>query len=188
MLSAYPALPAAQDDREDTIFRRFLAQPKSTATRMAMFEVPVALRPQTDSQAEIEENLGLNYVVSIRPRNRVFSSIGFNLGRMEWIPSAPEIASADVKQFDVTQNFNFWIQRALIIHFGIGLGLLDSLVVFANRDIEHNVVPYIPVQAGLAVPLGQTLFVGIRIVHTPFFGDGPVVGTTRLLAGAGFTY
>ncbi len=155
---------------------------------MAMFEVPVALRPQTDSQAEIKENVGINYVLSILPRNRIFGSLGFNLGRMEWIPSAPEIASADVKQFDVTQNFNFWIQRVLIIHFGIGLGLLDSLVVFANRDIEHNVVPYIPLQVGLAVPLGQTMILGIRIVTTPFFGDGPVVGTTRLLAGAGFTF
>jgi hypothetical protein len=182
------ARAGAQERGNDSIFQRFSREQSFTSTRMAMFEFPVALRPQTSPDAEIVENVGLNYLHAFFPQNRAFISLGFHLARLEWKPRAPEIASEEVKQFDLTQNINFWIKRSLIISFGYGLGLMDGLVVFANGDFEHNLVPYIPLQLGVTVPLGERLFFGLHVMHAPFFGHGPVVGSTRLTAGFGFSY
>jgi hypothetical protein len=178
----------AQERRDDSIFQRFSREQTYARTRMALFELPVVLRPQTSPDAEIVEHVGLNYLHGFFPQNRVFLSLGFNLARMEWKPLAPEIASEEVKQFDVTQNINFWVRRLLIISFGYGLGLMDGLVLYADGGFEHNLVPYIPVQLGVTVPLGERLFLGLHVMHAPFFGHGPVVGSTRLTAGFGFSY
>ncbi len=180
--------PAQALEDNDTIFRRFAAPPRGPTTRLALLEVPVAIRPQTDSQAEVRENLGLAYTMGFRPRNRAFGAIGVSIARMEWEPTDEKIAVADVKQLDVTQSVNFWLGRVLVLSFGFGVGILDSLVVFEDGSFEHNVVPYLPLQLGVLAPLGDRLFVGLRAVQTPYFGDGHVTGHARLLFGLGWTY
>ncbi len=188
VLAALPLLALAQGAQDDSIFQRFAGRQEQRVTRMAMLEVPVALRPQTFPDAEIEENLGLGYTLSFQPENRVFTSLGIHLARMEWRPRDPNIDFIDVKQLDVTQSLNFWVERAFTISIGLGIGILDGLAVFADGRFDHEVVPYIPVRIGVAVPLSRRLYAGLRLAVTPFFADAPVRGSTRLLFGLGLAY
>jgi hypothetical protein len=38
------------------------------------------------------------------------------------------------------------------------------------------------------VVLGNSVFVGLTVASTPFFGTGPVAGQSRLSLGLGWTY
>ena len=182
-------LALAQNSSQDqSIFRRFSDEPETPGSRMGIYEIPVYLRPQTNPDAEIVENLGLNYVRSFFPGSIIFTSLGFNFARMAWRPDNPAIQTEEVKQFDLTFAYNIWIKRSMIVSLGAGLGLMDGLVVNSDGSFHHNLVPYIPMQLGWILPLGGDLRVSLRWVHAPYIGSGPVLGNTRLLAGLGFVY
>jgi hypothetical protein len=180
--------PATQAPDDTPIFRRFAAPQRPTSTRLTVLEVPVTLRPQTDADAPVDENLGLGYELGVQPGNRLFGSVAFTLGRMEWRPSDPAVVSAEVKQFDVSQSLNFRAGRRVLIGVGLGLGVLDSLVVRADGSFEHNVVPYVPFRLGLGLFLGDSLLVSLRLAVTPFFAEGHAVGQSRVLLGLGWTH
>lgn len=173
---------------QEPIFRRFVAAPTRQERRLRIFELPVALRPQTDPLAEASEHTGLGYEVGFRPFDRIYSSLGANWARMAWRPSDPTLAAAEVKQFDVYQSLNFHAGRHVVIGLGLGLGVLDSLVVTTDGRFAHHVVPYVPVRLGVGTIIGDSVWLGLRVVATPFFGGGPTVGQSRLLLGLGWTY
>lgn len=187
------ALPAtlapAQDSSQDrSIFRRFSEEPETPGYRMGIFEIPVYLRPQTNPNADIVENIGINYVRSFFPGSLIFTSLGFNFARMEWRPENPAIESEEVKQFDITLAYNAWIKRSMIVSVGAGLGLMDGLVINSDGSFHHSLVPYIPLQLGWILPIGSDLRVSLRWAHTPYLGSGPVLGNSRIFAGVGFVY
>ena len=183
----YPPLLPAQEGEDIPIFQRFSNTRQSSPTRLTVFELPVALRPQNYSDAEIEENLGLGYFVAVAPQRQVFSSFGFSWGRMEIRPTNPEVDLIDIKQVDVTQNLNFWLWRTFTVSLGAGLGIMDSLVMLSGGGFEHEVVPYIPLRIGLAIPIGRTVTIALTAVLTPFLGSGAGSGSTRLMLGVGLS-
>lgn len=188
MLGCLEGLALAQQQEQGSIFRRFSRGREGSFSRMVMLEFPVKLRPQTFADAEIVENVGIGYVISVFPERQVFTSIGLNWGRMEWRPTNPEYDFIDVKQFDITQSLNIWFWRTIVFNMGVGLGLMDALVVFSNGRFEHEVLPYIPLQLGVSVPLSKSFWLGLRVTHSPWFGDAALSGNTRLLAGFGFSF
>lgn len=179
---------AAREHGENPIFRRFTPERKTVTNRMAMFEFPVLLRPQTYSGAEVRENLGVGYVLALFPKNQVFTAVGINWARMEWRPSNPEVEVINIKQLDISQSLNFWLWRKFVIGLGAGFGIMDSLTLLSGGGVEHQIVPYVPLQVGLVIPLGGRLHFGLRLVHTPFMGSGAASGTTRLLFGLGGSF
>jgi hypothetical protein len=185
---AVPPGASAQLKSDEPIFRRFNAPPSRSESRMRMFEFPLALRPQTDPDAEVHENKGIGYLVAVQPFNRVFASVGFNFARLSWKPTDPTINRVEVKQLDVFQSVNFTIGRRFVIDFGLGIGVLDGLVTKGDGTFEHNLVPYIPLRLGLSLILWNKVFVALRGVGTPFFGEGHEVGHSRLLLGLGWSY
>lgn len=180
--------PAAQMQSDESIFRRFTTPPRRSEARLRIFEIPAAVRPQTDSQAEVHENLGIGYTVAVLPFNRAFASVGFDFTRIAWTPTNPEVISATVRQLAVHQNLNFWLGRTFIVGVGLGLGVMDGLVVKRDGTFEHNLVPYIPVRLGLGLMIRDRVYVGLRAVAVPFFGEGHEVGQSRLLVGFGWAY
>lgn len=186
-LALAPPQLLAQTGGDQPIFRRFSSPPRRSVTRLRMLEVPVALRPQTDPDAKVHENVGLGYLVGFQPFNRVFTTGAVTFGRMSWTPSDPAVASAKATQLDASQGINFWLGSVFSLGFELGLGVLDSLVVNTDGTFEHNLVPYIPVRLGLMAALGDRVFLGLRLATTPFFGEGHVTGQSRLLFGIGWT-
>jgi hypothetical protein len=65
---------------------------------------------------------------------------------------------------------------------------MDGLVVKRDGTFEHNLVPYIPVRLGLGLMIRDRVYVGLRAVAVPFFGEGHEVGQSRLLVGFGWAY
>ncbi len=182
-------LAQAQDYSPDQpIFRRFSEEPETPGSRMGIFEIPVYLRPQTNSDADIVENIGINYVRSFFPGSLIFTSLGFNFARMKWRPKNPSIESEEVKQFDIILSYNAWIKRSMIVSMGAGLGLMDGLVINSDGSFHHNLVPYIPLRLGWILPIGSDLRISLGWAHTPYLGSGPVLGNSRLFAGVGFVY
>ena len=189
ILTAYaPPRLAAQAREEAPIFRRFSREREPVTYRMGMFEFPVLLRPQTYSGAEVRENLGLGYVLAFAPKNQVFIAIGINWARMEWRPSNPEVEVIEIKQIDISQSLNFWLWRTFAIGLGAGIGVMDTFVLLSGGRAEHQIVPYVPLQVGLVIPVGARLHLGLRLVHTPFMGSGAASGNTRLLIGVGGSF
>ena len=187
-LAVAPSWAAAQLKSDEPIFRRFNSPPARTESRMRMFEFPLVLRPQTDPGAQVHENKGIGFLVAGQPFNRVSVSLGFNFARLSWKPSDPAIERAEVKQLDVFQSLNFWLGRRFVIDVGLGLGVLDGLVTNVDGRFEHNLVPYVPLRLGLSLVLGNRVFVALRGVGTPFFGQGHELGHARLLLGLGWSY
>lgn len=183
-----PGEEAWAREKDDSIFRRFSEKREHISNRFRLFEVPVAIRPQTNADAEIQENLGFGYVQGFFPRNPIFISFGISAARLEWLPEDPEITSVNVKQFDLTQSLNFRIKRLFVLSFGLGLGIMDGLVLYPDGTFDHQLLPYIPVQFGAVVPMGDTLLLSLRAVHTPFFGSGDVIGHSRVVLGLGYYY
>lgn len=187
MGTAAPYLEA-REHGESPIFRRFSKNRETVTNRMVMIEVPVLLRPQNYSDAEILENLGLGYVLALSPKNQVFTAIGLNWARIEFKPSNPEVQVIDVKQIDISQSLNFWLWRTVAIGLGAGFGIMDTFVILAEGTAEHQTVAYVPLQIGLIVPLWGRVSLGLRLVHTPFMGSGAASGNTRLLFGIGGSF
>ncbi|HKI97368.1 MAG TPA: hypothetical protein VKB51_02725 [bacterium] len=188
MAAVAPAQVWAQAEGNAPIFRRFSTPPSRTETRLLMFEVPVALRPQTDPQAEVTQNQGIGFRIAALPFNRVFGTVGMDFARVRWTPSDPGVSSTEVRTLDANQEVNFWVGHHVIVGFGIGLGILDSLVQKTNGRFEHNLVPYIPVRLGVDLSLWDKVFVGLRAVATPFFATGVEAGHSRLLLEVGWAY
>jgi hypothetical protein len=189
---AVPVLVRAQSDSGETpIFRRFTSPPERSETRLRLFEVPLRLRPQTDPQAKVTQDQGFGYTVAALPFNRVFASVGVNFARVRWTPTEPGFSSSEVRTLDVHQDLDFWLWRRLVLSLGLGLGIMDGLVVKADGGFQHNLIPYIPVRIGLDVVLWQEVFVGLRVVAVPFFGQDNQdyeIGHSQLLLSAGWAY
>ncbi len=65
---------------------------------------------------------------------------------------------------------------------------MDTFTVLSNGQVEHHIVPYIPFRLGLAVPLGERVMLGLRLVHSPYIGKGAASGNTRLALGVGLRF
>lgn len=183
------ALQAQEVSEDEPIFRRFQLSRKVRKSWQAVFEIPVALRPQSDDNAEIIKNFGFNYVSSFRPNNRWYLSRSLGISKMEWISSDPNVRRVKVRTFDMTFLVNRVFDGLLVTSFGAGLGLMDGLVEFAEPGgFSERLEPFIPIQFGLAVRLGDTFQLGLKVSHFPFFRQEPVIATTRVLIGVGFSY
>lgn len=190
ILALLPFRAAAQEkESQESIFQRFALSRKVPKIGQRLFEFPVALHPQTDSNAEINKNLGFNYISSGRPDNRWYLSSSLGFSKMEWVPSDPNIDLVKVRTFDWSFLVNRLSAGWLVTTFGLGIGLMDGLVKHAEPGrFSERLEPFIPVHFGLAARLGNTVQVGLKVVHFPFFRQNPVIGTTRLLVGLGFSY
>lgn len=188
LIGSAPPHLAAQESGGKPIFRRFSRTREPVTSRMGLIEFPVLLRPQTYADAEVRENLGLGYVLAKSPKNQVFTAFGINWARMEFLPSNPEVVVIDIKQIDLSQSLNFWLWRTFVISLGAGIGIMDTFVILSEGTAEHQIVPYVPLQFGLIIPLRSRLSIGLRLVHTPFMGSGAASGNTRLLFGLGGSF
>ena len=186
-LSASPA-GAFASGHDGNIFQRYAAGNNLTRSQQILVEVPTALRPQTDPDAEIRENLGVNYVYSEWPAKKSYGSLGFSLARSKWNPSDPNLQVAEISQMDIFASINIRTFSWLYINWGFGLGLLDGIVTRTDGTFSHALVPYIPFHLGAVAPVTSFLSFSYRTVYTPFIGDGPVVGTARTWLGIGYNY
>lgn len=184
------ALAQAQEmGEEETIFRRFQLTRKVRKTEQKLFEIPVALHPQSDSDARIKKNFGFNYISSGRPDNRWYVSSSIGISKMEWEPSDPNINLVKLRTFDWSFLVNRLFSGWLVYSFGLGLGIMDGLIVYAEPgQFSERLEPFIPIHLGLGARLGDTVQVGLKLSHFPFFRQKPAIATTRLLFGIGFSY
>ena len=188
---AAPALAQQEQGNPDTppIFRRFALTREKPRFWQALFEFPVALRPQGQPDAEIEKNLGLNYVISFRPNNRFYFSRSLGFTRMEWVPKDSAQRRVKVKTFDTTLILNRLFKSTFVLSFGLGLGVMDGLITFKDeRNFQPRLEPFFPIQLGLAVRLGESFQVGLKFSHFLFFRSDPIISNSRLLLGLGFNY
>ena len=179
----------AQDGQDETIFRRFAETRQRPKFRQILLEIPVALRPQTQPDAEILRNQGLTFVDSLRPQHRFFISRSIGLGRMEWAPKAASVERIKVKTLDISTILNFNLRNPLLLHMGFGFGIMDGLVIFTDeRNFETRLEIFIPFQVGVSLALGEAFQVGIKFVHSNFFRTDPVISVGRTLIGFGFNF
>lgn len=186
-LLGWDALPAAGQET-DTVFRRFDSGLQVAKIWQRSIEVPVYLRPQTDPDSEIVSNTGLNYVVSYRPENRIYFSRSFGYAKMEWEPKDGDVNSVRVIQFDITEIVNFTLFHTVVVNFGLGLGFMDGLTIMRDGRYQTRLEPFIPIQMGLALPLGGTFVMSVKGVQSSYFWPGPVVSAFRGLVGFGYNY
>lgn len=182
----FPTPPGRQS--EQPIFNRFAGTPDTGHRRQRLFEVPVALRPQTNADADIDHSLGLGYYVAAWPLSDVYVSLGMNYYQAQWAPVSGDLSKVNVKQFDLSQQLNFRLWDSLVLSLGLGVGVMDALVEFDDGDYEHRQAFYVPVQMGFIVPLGDTYVVSLRAVQSPFVGNGPVISHARAMLGFGYNY
>lgn len=180
---------SGQDGQDETIFNRFAESRRRPKFRQILLEIPVALRPQTQPDAEILKNQGLNIVDSLRPQHRFFISRSIGLARMEWAPKPAEVERVKVKTLDISTIFNFNLKGPLLLHMGFGLGFMDGLVIFSDeRNFETRLEFFIPLQVGISLALGEAFQVGVKFVHYNFFRTDPVISLGRALIGFGFNF
>ena len=179
----------SQDAQDENIFNRFAESRQRPKFRQILLEIPVALRPQTQPDAEILKNQGLNIVDSLRPQHRFFISRSIGLARMEWAPKLAEVERIKVKTFDISTIFNFNLQGPLLLHMGFGFGFMDGLVIFSDeRKFETRLEFFIPLQVGISLALGEAFQVGVKFIHYNFFRTDPVISLGRALIGFGFNF
>jgi len=187
LLMALAAAPAAAQEAGRPMFDRFGSARDIVFTWQRMVELPASIRPQTAPGAHIVANEGINYVVAFRPESRVYFSRSFGYARMQWQPE-DAVRSIHVIQFDVTEILNFLIARTFVLSFGVGLGVMDGLIVERTGDYQTRLEPFLPVQVGAAALLGRRFILGVKIVQSSFFGPGPVASVTRGMIGFGYNY
>jgi hypothetical protein len=188
LVATAPSLADAQPEEEKPIFRRFALTRERPKFWQALFELPVQLRPQGQPDAEIERNLGLNYVTSFRPNNRIYFSRSLGFTRMEWLPKNSSQRRVKVKTFDITLILNNLLKSSLVTSFGIGLGIMDGLITFNDeRNFSTRLEPFIPLQVGVGLRLGRTQ-VGLKVSQFSFIRSNPIISNTRILLGVGFNY
>ena len=180
---------AQNKESQESIFQRFALSRKPPKTEQKVFEFPVGIRPQSDEDAEINKNLGFNYISSGRPGGRWYLSSSLGFSKIEWEPTDPSVDLVKLRTFDWSFLVNRLSGGWLVTSFGLGFGIMDGLVKYAEPgNFSERLEPFIPIHFGLAARLGDTLQVGLKLVHFPFFRSNPVIATTRLLAGIGFSY
>ncbi|MCZ6532740.1 MAG: hypothetical protein O7A08_07220 [SAR324 cluster bacterium] len=179
----------ANEQEDHNIFNRFVLRREEPKNWQALIEFPVFLRPQSQPNAKVIKNLGLNYVSTFRPQSRWYLSRSIGFARMEWIPDNTAVSRVKVRTFQTLILLNRLAAHWLVISFGIGLGIMDGLVEFKDRRVfNERLEPFVPFQFGLAARVGQTLQLGLKISHFPFFKTGPAISTTRVLLGIGYNY
>ncbi len=184
-----PISASAQESGDGSIFRRFAQRRKSPKYRQTVIEFPILLRPQTQSDAQIEKNLGINYIGALRPQNRLYLSRGFNLAKMEWKPKSPDIDRVRVKTFEMTQILNYNLSSLFVLNFGFGIGLMDGVILFnTSRNFETRLELFIPFHFGVGLRLGDTYQLGLKLAQSTFFKTGPVISVTRVLIGFGYNF
>ncbi len=186
LLCAAAARPACAQD-SGGIFQRFSSGREVAKSWQTMVEIPVIARPQTSPGARIVANEGIDYVVAYRPENRIYFSRGFDYARLEWAPEN-DVRTAQVITLDVTEYLNFRIARTFVMSFGLGLGLMHGVSVERDGKFTARFEPFIPVQFGLALPIGRSFMLGAKVAQSSFFGPGPVLSVTRGLIGIGYNY
>lgn len=183
LLHGSPA--AAQFDDGDSIFGRKDTKKAQPPTEAWLLEFPVILRPQTSPDARLVENVGFNYVRAETTRSQSYNSIGFHWSRSKWEPTDPNWERVNVTQFDTNVSINTKIGQSGVFHLGLGLGLLDGLTTTPGKGVHHTLELYVPLQTGYTFYLGERFLLGLRVLHTPDFSDGPVYGSTRVYLGFG---
>lgn len=180
---------AAQEPESDPIFRRFEISRKRPKFWQVLLEIPVLLRPQGQSDAEIEKNLGFNYVTSFRPNSRVYFSRSLGLAKMEWLPRETGVRQVKVRTIDTTLILNHLFKSTLVTSYGLGIGAMDGIITFNDgRKFETRLEPFIPLQFGLGLRLGKTVQLGLKFSQFYFFRTNPIISNSRLLLGLGFNY
>lgn len=180
-------VPQALGQGSDGIFQRFSSGREVAKSWQAMLEFPVTARPQLDPGARIVANEGIDYVIAYRPESRIYFSRSFDYARLEWAPRN-EVKTAQVITLDVTEILNFSIARTFVMSFGLGLGVMHGVTVERGGGFQARFEPFLPVQFGLALPIGRSFMVGAKVVQSSFFGPGPVISVTRGLIGIGYNY
>lgn len=178
----------AQTGTDQPIFQRFRTEMELPHTRQLLIELPVGVQPQTHRDADIVENAGLNINFATRPLSRIYVSQGFNFTKLEWQPAEPDLRTVRVLAFDVTQQLNVSIRRVFVFGVGVGLGLMDGVVIKPGNDFQTRLEPYIPLHIFFGLPLGSGGIVGVKAAQSSFVGPGPVLSALRVLVGLGFNY
>jgi hypothetical protein len=186
LLCVAPVEPAFAQGA-DGIFQRFSSGREVAKTWQGVVEVPVIARPQTAPNARIVANEGVDYVVAFRPESRIFFSRGFDYARLEWAPGN-DVKTAQVITLDITEILNFSIARTFVMSFGLGLGIMHGVTVERGGHFHARFEPFIPIQFGLALPVGRSFLVEAKVAQSSFFGPGPVLSVTRGLIGFGYNY
>ncbi len=189
LVAGLPSAGSAQEEENDPIFRRFEMSRKRPRNWQAFFEIPAYLRPQGERDAEIEENLGLNYVTSFRPNRRVYFSRSVAVTRMEWFPQDSAVRRVRVKTLDVSMLLNNLFGSTLVTSYGLGVGIMDGVINFNDdRIFDTRLEPFFPLQFGLSVRLGGDVQLGLKYSQFFFFRGDPIISNSRLLLGLGFNY
>ncbi|MBI3994139.1 MAG: hypothetical protein HY342_12765 [Candidatus Lambdaproteobacteria bacterium] len=173
---------------ETSIFQRFAIDRDPPRNWQALLEYPLQLRPNSNPDADMVENTGLNYVVSFAPHNRVYVSRAYHFARMEWQPEEPGIAKEQAIEFGVSDFVNFRVRNWLVFSMGLGLAVMDGTIVFRDGDFQNRLEPFIPLHLALIFPLTARLALSVKLSQSSYFGPGPGLSVTRLLAGIGYNY
>ena len=173
---------------EDSMFQRFALARNPPRNFQFLLEYPVLLRPNNNPDADMVENTGLSYVVSYGPHNRIYVSRGYQFARMEWKPKEPNIAKEQVIEFGVSDYVNFRVRNWLVFTMGMGLAVMDGTIIFRDGDFQNRLEPFIPLHVALIFPVTSRMALSVKLSQSAFFGPGPGLSVTRLLAGLGFNY
>lgn len=171
-----------------SMFNRFNSERAAPEAWQVMPEIPFYLRPQLDPGAEIEQNRGINLVVSFRPHNRVYFSRSYGFSQMEWLPSSGSVEKVQLTTMEVSEILNASIKREAILSFGLGLGLMSGLIRFDDGGLRSRLEPYLPIQFGLGFYPAGPVMLELKLWHAFFLGPGPVVSATRGLIGIGYNF
>lgn len=191
LLALQPVLaqePTPAPPSSGSIFQRFDSGREIPKTWQTTLELPVLAVPQVAPDARIVTDVGLNWVTAYRPESRYYFSRSFGFAKLEWAPKNNQVKTAQVITLDRTEIFNIRATNWLIVSFGLGLGLMHGLSVEHDHEFQARFEPFIPVQVGLAVPIGRSFLFGIKVIQSSFFGPGPVLSVMRGLVGFGYNY
>lgn len=183
MVAARPAW----GQENNSIFQRFDSGREIPKTWQTMIEVPVQVTPQTTPDAHINVDEGVNLVTAYRPENRAYFSRSFGYANVGWAPKN-EIKTAQVVTLDMTEILNFRIAQTFVMSFGLGLGVMHGVVVKRDGTFQARFEPFVPVQFGVALPIGRSFMIGAKVEQSSFFGQGPTISMSRVLAGIGYNY
>jgi hypothetical protein len=185
-----PREPLAQSPgsgADSPMFQRFLSGRDASKTWQTMFEIPVALQPQSEPGAHVVANEGLNWVTSYQPLNRVYFGRSIGYARMVWQPGG-RLDTTEVVQWDWSEIITFAVQPWWVISVGAGAGFMDGLIFYKNGGFKHRFEVFLPVQFGTGLRLGKSWFVGAKVLQSSYFGPGPVASAARIVVGVGHNY